>query len=218
MGIVSPLGASVETTFSALKANETAVAPLRIFSVLQPPPLPVGQVEDLRGNSHLPRAHRLGLTAARQAMEGIDCRLDAVIVGSTTGGISQTEELLAEENEDSGLYQYHGLNTIAETIGEELNCTGELLTVSTACSSGTAAISLAAKMLSNGKAEWVLAVGVDSLCLLTYYGFHSLQLVDKKGSRPFANRHCFWLQKRPPYFENQFSYPFYILFRVSKLK
>ncbi len=185
LGIASPLGTGVETTVSALKGNETAVAPLRIFSVLQQPPLPVGQVEDLRGNSHLPRAHRLGLTAAGQAMEGIDCRLDAVIVGSTTGGISQTEELLAEENEDSGLYQYHGLNTIAETIGEELNCTGELLTVSTACSSGTAAISLAAKMLSSGEAEWVLAGGVDSLCLLTYYGFHSLQLVDKKGSRPF---------------------------------
>jgi len=185
LGIVSPFGASVETTFSALQANGTAVAPLRIFPVLQQPSLPVGQVEDLRGNSHLPRAHRLGIVAAKQAMEGNESGLDAVIVGSTTGGISQTEELLTEKNENAGLYQYHGLSTIAETIGEELNCTGQLLTVSTACSSGTAAISMAAKILACGEAEWVLAGGVDSLCLLTYYGFHSLQLVDKKRSRPF---------------------------------
>ncbi|RUM42202.1 MAG: 3-oxoacyl-ACP synthase, partial [Desulfocapsa sp.] len=185
LGIVSPLGASVETTFLALRANAAAVAPLRIFPVQQQPSLPVGQVEDLRGNSHLPRAHRLGLLAAKQAMEGNACSLDAVIVGSTTGGISQTEELLAEKNEHAGLYQYHGLSTVAETIGDELCCTGELLTVSTACSSGTTAISMAGKMLASGKAEWVLAGGVDSLCLLTYYGFHSLQLVDKKGSRPF---------------------------------
>jgi 3-oxoacyl-(acyl-carrier-protein) synthase len=40
-------------------------------------------------------------------------------------------------------------------------------------------------MLESGKSEWVLAGGADSLCLLTYYGFHSLQLVDKQGARPF---------------------------------
>lgn len=185
IGIVSPLGTGEEATFSALQANRSAVAPLRVFPVQQQPPLPVGQVEDLRGNSHLPRAHRLALTAAKQAMEENDCSLDAVIVGSTTGGISQTEELLAEKNEDVGLYQYHGLTTVAEEIGQELDCTGELLTVSTACSSGTVAISMACKMLESGEATWVLAGGADSLCLLTYYGFHSLQLVDKKGSRPF---------------------------------
>ncbi len=185
LGIISPLGIGEESTFTALQANNSAVAPLRVFPVQQQPPLPVGQVEDLRGYPHLPRAHRLALNAAKQAMEGSDCRLDAVIVGSTTGGISQTEELLAEKHEDAGLYQYHGLTTVAEAIGEELHCTGELLTVSTACSSGTVAISMACKMLESGEATWVLAGGADSLCLLTYYGFHSLQLVDKKGSRPF---------------------------------
>lgn len=185
IGIVSPLGTGEEATFASLKANNSAVAPLRVFPVQQQPPLPVGQVEDLRGNSHLPRAHRLALTAAKQAMEGNDCSLDAVIVGSTTGGISQTEELLAEKIEDAALYRYHGLTTVAEEIGEELHCTGELLTVSTACSSGTVAISMACKMLESGKEKYVLAGGADSLCLLTYYGFHSLQLVDKKGSRPF---------------------------------
>lgn len=185
IGIVSPLGIGEDATFATLRANRSAIAPLRIFPVQQQPPLPVGQVEDLRGDSTLPRAHRLALTAARQAMEGNDCSLDAVIVGSTTGGISRTEELLGEQNEDSGLYQYHGLTTIAEKIGEELGCTGELLSVSTACSSGTVAISMACKILESGDAQWIVAGGADSLCLLTYYGFHSLQLVDKKGSRPF---------------------------------
>jgi 3-oxoacyl-[acyl-carrier-protein] synthase I len=185
IGIVSPLGTGEDATFAALQANSSAVAPLRVFPVQQQPPLPVGQVEDLRGNSNLPRAHRLALIAAKQAMEGNDCSLDAVVVGSTTGGISQTEELLSEKNEDSVLYRHHGLTTVAEEIGEELQCAGELLTVSTACSSGTVAISMACKMLESGQAQWILAGGADSLCLLTYYGFHSLQLVDKKGSRPF---------------------------------
>lgn len=185
LGIVSPLGSGIEATFSSLRANQSGVSPLRVFPVKQQPPLPVGQVEDLRGDSTLPRGHRLALTAARQAMEGQACALDAVVVGSTTGGIALTEELLAEQNRDPALYSHHGLGTVAEAIGEALQCEGRLLSVSTACSSGAVAISMASKMLESGDATWVLAGGADSLCLLTYYGFHSLQLVDKDGSRPF---------------------------------
>ena len=185
LGIISPLGSGVEATFSSLQTNQSGITPLRVFPVQQQPPLPVGQVEDLRGDSTLPRGHRLALTAARQAMEGKVCELDAIIVGSTTGGIALTEELLAEKNSDPNLYSHHGLGTVAEAIGEALQCEGQLLSVSTACSSGAVAISMASKMLENGEAKWVLAGGADSLCLLTYYGFHSLQLVDKDGSRPF---------------------------------
>ncbi len=185
LGILSPLGSGVQETFSAIQRNSSAVAPLSVFPVQQQPPLPVGEVRDVVGGGALPRAHQLALTAAAQAMEGNDCTLDAVIVGSTTGGISRTEKLLAEECADAASYCYHGLGTVAEEIGKQFACSGELLTVSTACSSGTVAISMACKMLESGKAEWVLAGGTDSLCLLTYYGFHSLQLVDKKGSRPF---------------------------------
>ncbi len=185
VGIVSPLGTGVDATLVALRNNSPAIAPLHVFSVQQQPPLPVGQVDIADVGSGLPRTHRLAIASAKQAMVGYDCIPDAVIVGSTTGGISRTEKLLAEKSQDATLYKYHGLGTVAEEIGKELHCTGELLSFSTACSSGTVAISMACKMLEAGDAEWVLAGGADSLCLLTYYGFHSLQLVDKKGSRPF---------------------------------
>lgn len=185
VGIVSPLGVGGDATFAALKKNTSAIAPLNVFPVQQQPPLPVGQVELSEDGSGLPRTHRLAIASAKQAMAGYDTIPDVVIVGSTTGGISRTEKLLAEKNQDAAFYKYHGLSTVAEEIGKELDCTGELLSFSTACSSGTVAISMACKMLESGNAKWVLAGGADSLCLLTYYGFHSLQLVDKKGSRPF---------------------------------
>ena len=185
VGIVSPLGTGIDATLVALRDNRPAIASLNIFPVQQQPPLPVGQVELPDNASTLPRTHRLAIASAKQAMLGYDCILDAVIVGSTTGGISRTEKLLREKNQDAANYRYHGLSTVAEEIGKELDCTGELLSFSTACSSGTVAISMGCKMLESGDAEWVLAGGADSLCLLTYYGFHSLQLVDKKGSRPF---------------------------------
>jgi 3-oxoacyl-[acyl-carrier-protein] synthase I len=56
--------------------------------------------------------------------------------------------------------------------------------VSTACSSGVVALAIAMRLLQSGRARSVLAGGVDSLSRLTYFGFHSLQLVDRMGCRP----------------------------------
>jgi len=185
VGIVSPLGSDVDKTLASLQANHSGIAPLRVFSVKQQPALLVGQAEISEDFATLPRTHRLAMAAAKQAMAGQDCTPDAVVVGTTTGGISRTEKLLAENSQDPTSYMYHGLTTVAEAIGKEVQCNGERLTFSTACSSGAVAISMACRMLESGKSQWVLAGGADSLCLLTYYGFHSLQLVDKQGSRPF---------------------------------
>ena len=185
IGIVSPLGCGVDATEQKLRENNSAIAPLNtdVFHIQQPPPLPVGQVSDIP-DSPLPRTHRLTIAAAKQAMERYSHAPDAVIIGTTTGGILSTEEELIKGEENPEKYSHHGLTTVAEELADAVSCTGPALTVSTACSSGTVAISMALKMLQSGNAEWVLAGGADSLCRLTYYGFHSLQLVDPDGSKP----------------------------------
>jgi len=185
LGIISPLGCGADATELSLRENRCAIAPLdaTIFPIQNPPPLPTGQVSDLP-DSPLPRTHRLTLAAAVQAMAGCSSVPDAVIIGTTTGGILATEELLAKGETNSREYSHHGLTTVAEELALAVNCTGPALTVSTACSSGSVAIGMALKMLRAGEAEWVLAGGADSLCRLTYFGFHSLQLVDSDGSRP----------------------------------
>ncbi len=184
IGIISPLGCGLDATALALRKNKPAITPLNVFAIKHPPALPVGQVQELPDSS-LPRTHRLAISAATQAMEGCGHSPDAVIIGTTTGGILSTENLLAGGEKDSKKYSHHGLTTVAEEIARKVRCTGQALTVSTACSSGTVAISMALKMLQSGTAEWVLAGGADSLCRLTYFGFHSLQLVDPEGSKPY---------------------------------
>ncbi|RWX44532.1 Beta-ketoacyl synthase, N-terminal domain, partial [Candidatus Electrothrix communis] len=203
-GIISPLGADYASTEAKLRKGNTAIRPLDLFSLVRGNPLPVGQaplLED-RGDStlSLPRSHRLALAAAKQALhnkggkEGLasgsssEVTPDVVILGTTTGGILTTEELLYEqvkEKPEKSRFRYHGLHTIAACIAEACHCTGPALTVSTACASGAVALALALRMLRSGQAETVLAGGVDSLCRLTYFGFHSLQLVDRKGCKPF---------------------------------
>jgi len=191
VGIISALGSGFAETEKTLRANRSAIKPLTLFSLLQGTPLPVGQVDvdGLDLPSALPRTHSLALLAAGQAMAGGNHPPDAVIIGTTTGGIATTEQLLRNAEPNKELYRYHGLNTVAQYVGRELGCSGPALTVSTACSSGAVAIALGMAMLRAGQARTVLVGGVDSLSRLTYFGFHSLQLVDRNGCRPLdANR------------------------------
>ncbi|EKD37033.1 MAG: 3-oxoacyl-[acyl-carrier-protein] synthase, partial [uncultured bacterium] len=144
----------------------------------------VGQVDGLDEISVLPRTHRLAHIAAGQAMAGHSDPPDAIIIGTTTGGIATTETLLRDNERNKELYRHHGLTTVADSLAEEFNCTGPVLTVSTACSSGAVAIAMGLAMLRGGQARTVLVGGVDSLSRLTYFGFHSLQLVDRTGCKP----------------------------------
>jgi 3-oxoacyl-(acyl-carrier-protein) synthase len=187
-GIISSLGSGAAATEKTLRENRSAIKPLRLFSLLHGSPLPVGQVAGLNQPSSLPRTHRLALLAAEQAMAHAGVPPDAVIIGTTTGGIATTEQLLRNHEHTKTLYRYHGLTTVAHALARALHCTGPVLTVSTACSSGIVAIAMGLAMLRGGMAETVLVGGVDSLSRLTYFGFHSLQLVDRDGCKPLDRK------------------------------
>ncbi len=184
LGILSALGNDIKATEQALRENRSGISPLQLFPVQQQSPLPTAEVTNLTSTS-LPRTHTLALAAAKQAMSCSPAPPDAVILGTTTGGILTTEQQLAAGEKNPDKYKYHGLSTVAQTVAEQYECTGKAFTVSTACSSGAVALTLAMRMLQAGEVTTVLAGGVDSLCYLTYYGFHSLQLVDQEGSKPF---------------------------------
>jgi len=185
MGVISAVGCGVAETAEALKQARRALRPITLFAVTADAPLAVGQVE-LRADPAdlLPRTHRLAHMAADQALSGTTLAPDAIVVGTTTGGILTTEALLEKGIADPDGCRYHGLGSVAEALARRCGCSGPLITVSTACSSGAVALVLAMEMLRSGKARRVLAGGVDSLCRLTYFGFKSLQLIDPQGARP----------------------------------
>lgn len=184
VGIISPLGKGRDATKQALSRNLSALGPLTLFPLLNGPALPVGQTTEPENGLWPPRTHRLAREAATMAMAASQDPPDAVILGCTTGGILTTEHLLRSQIDDKTAYRYHGLFSLAEDIADLCGCSGPALTVSTACSSGTAALALALRLLRQGRMRRILAGGVDSLCRLTYFGFHSLQLVDRNGCHP----------------------------------
>ncbi len=185
IGIISPAGKNVPEVLDTLKRPDRRISQLGLFTVPEGVVLPVGEIPSFPAQGEIPRTHALALNAARQAMEGSAQPPDAVVVGTTTGGILTTEQLLRNKNSDPALYHLHTPGTVGEKIARSVGCRGPVLTASTACASGTTVLILALELIRTGSAERVLAVGVDSLCRLTCFGFSLLKLVDPAGARPF---------------------------------
>lgn len=184
VGVITPLGRGLEATESSLRENARGISPIRMFNPPHGNPLPVGEIPDQLLCDSLPRTHALALLAARDALAASPGPVDAVILGVTTGGMHRTEELLRAGEKDPERYLHHATGSVAECIAAETNCTGPVISVSTACSSGAVAVKLGLELLRSGAARRVLAGGADSLCKFTYYGFNSLQLIDPSGARP----------------------------------
>lgn len=184
MGVVCPLGCGLKETLDALTKANCGLGAIRLFPVLVKQKLPVGAVDLKNDDSGLPRTHRLARLATDQALADSDRAPDAIVLGSTTGGILATESLFEEKDGDPEHYRWHALGSVGEDLAACCGCTGPVITVSTACSSGAVAIKLAMEMLRCGLARRVLAGGADSLCRLTYFGFNSLQLIDPAGAHP----------------------------------
>lgn len=184
MGIISPVGKGAAQTERAIRQGLSGIQPLQLFSSAGVDPLPVGEVDLPPTAETVPRTHRLALLAAREALGESGQPPDAIVLGVTTGGVLTTEENLKSGRKNPSAYRYHSTGSVAEYLAAELSCRGLLITVSTACSSGTVALKVAENLLRTGQAGSVLAGGADALCRLTYFGFNSLQLIDPAGARP----------------------------------
>lgn len=188
MGIISPVGQGVCETINSIRKAVRGIKPLSLFPTSHTPPLPVGEIDSFSFLENVPRTHALALFAAKEAMKNTDRAPDAIVIGVTTGGMPVTEELLKRGEIDFKQYSYHSTGSVAEYIARHVGCKGPVITVSTACSSGTMALKIALEMLRCGKVKQVLAGGADALCRLTYCGFHALQLVDETGAHPFDRK------------------------------
>jgi len=184
MGLITPLGSGVDRNWTALLKGKTGIGVLTLFPTANDLSFPVGQVTKSFPPEGPPRTHQLALMAAEEAIDHTIGPPDAIIMGSTTGGMSRTEELLKEKQLSPTLFSYHSTGSVAEYLALKMKCKGPVITVSTACSSGATAIAMALALLKTGRFKKILVGGAESLCRLTYFGFHSLQLIDPHGSRP----------------------------------
>ncbi len=196
VGIVSALGVGATRTFERLCAGETGIAELTLFDTKGLAGKLAGEVPGLVVPSDSERADTLALLAAREALSqaafsAAGARL-GLIVGSTAAGMLETEaELLRSDAKPPSPWPRarrlftHPLATTERILARELGGIEQSVTLCSACSSGALALIIAAHWIVSGRADAVLAGGVDPLCRMTYAGFSSLGVLDTEACRPF---------------------------------
>ncbi len=147
---------------------------------------------DCRNN----RLARLGLRqdgfldAVAAARQRYGAQRVGVFMGTSTGGIQQTELAYRARGVDGALpgwYDYphtHSAFSVAQFTQRELGLSNLALTISTACSSSAKVFASAQRAMRSGLCDAAVVGGADSLCLMTLYGFNSLQLISPDICRP----------------------------------
>jgi 3-oxoacyl-(acyl-carrier-protein) synthase len=202
LGVISAIGNSVVSTLDSLRTSSSGIAPLALIDSIHKGVLPVGEVkmpnsalaEVLSLPAGLPRTAMLGIHAAREAVShsGIDLKKwrTGLISATTTGGMDKTEFFFDEyltSPEKARLRDVvnHGCGRTTEIIAGELGIDTYISTINTACSSSANAIAFAARMITAGMLDVVVAGGTDALTKFTLNGFNSLMILDTQPCRPF---------------------------------
>ena len=187
LGLVTAAGLDPPQVLASLKAGKSGLGSLKLFPTSLPQPPIVGELSGLDDDYGRPRTQIMALQAARQALAHDPAPPEALVLGVATGGVLSLEEVLLSGRQDPDLFR-EGAITVGEMLAREIRCQGPVLSISTACSSGAAALKVALELIRSGTAGRVLCLGVETLSRLTVYGFHFLQLLDPMGTRPL-DRH-----------------------------
>lgn len=115
-----------------------------------------------------------------------------MFLGTSTSGIAATEQAYQQRDARNGslpdsfdLLGTHNIHSLVSFSQKYLGLNGVGLTISTACSSSAKVFAAATRYIEAGLCDAAVVGGVDSLCLTTLYGFHSLQLVSPQPCRPW---------------------------------
>jgi 3-oxoacyl-[acyl-carrier-protein] synthase II len=201
LGAVSPFGAGVKAFWEGLASARCAIEPLTLietegFRARIAAAVPAAAVDRLAASRRRSRADRFGLAAATEAVEDAglsraELARTALVVGAVGGGMLEAEAWYwARARGHGGPDAGAGLAAVlpcshADVIGRRLGLGGPRETVVMACSSGAAALAMAADLIESGAAPRAVAGGVDTITRVCYMGFNALRLLDPEPCRPF---------------------------------
>ena len=205
LGMVSPLGNSVEETWAALIAGKSGAGPITRFDATGFPVRFACEVKgleattyvDARASRRMDRCTHLALAAARQAES--DSALDVqavaervgVAVGTAMGGVESFEESVAQLN-DRGPERLSPFrivqiipNLSAGWVSIELGTRGPLLSQSTACAASNMAIGDGLDAIRLGRADVMFCGGTEApVTKIGIAGFASMRATSRRNDDP----------------------------------
>jgi len=204
IGIFCGAGKDIPSFTDSLINGKSAIAELELFDASRFHSRIGAEIRNYRASDYfapslarkLSRADQFAMIAAGEAVSDSalsNCRISSetgVCVGAGAAGMYQGEFWLKAQIEGKkaspGLLRGILPDSTATLLAKNFRFRGYQGTVTTACSSSSTAIGMAAEMISRGELKTVLAGGTDALSLLTFAGFNSLRVVDPQPCSPFS--------------------------------
>ncbi len=205
--LVTANGRGVDPILQALRERRSGLKPCDFEDVMLK--THIGRVTGLEGFSLDHNIERfdcrnnrlawLGLqqdsftVAVAEAKQRYGARRLAVVMGTSTSGILETEHAYRARNIWTDVlptwytsrYRYtHNMFSLGHFVRTCLGLEGPSMVISTACSSSAKVFATAARLMQAGLCDAAIVGGVDSLCLTTLYGFSALQLLSSGPCRP----------------------------------
>ena len=182
LGLLTPVGNDVMSSWSAIRAGKSGIKPIESFDVSGFSTRFGGALKAFDRDKYLPakEARRMdefmhyGIAAGIQALadsglqeDGFEAERFGVAVGSGIGGITTIEDT-ALQIKESGPRKVTPffvpgsiINMISGTLSIRFGLKGPNIAVVTACTTGTHNIGLAANMISNDQADIMLVGGAE---------------------------------------------------------
>ncbi len=211
MGVLSPLGPTLASTWAGLLSGRSGIRSLAAFANhavriggVVPDFVPADALGEQTARQ-LDRFAALAVVAAREAVAqaGFDIEARgprtrwATVVGSALGGLSTYEQALDALAVEGRVSPFTATGTIANAgaaaVARDQGAQGPSICPVTACATGSDAIGMGADLIRMGRADVVLAGGADAplnrglLAGLAATGAASTRNDDPQGAcRPFA--------------------------------
>ncbi|TAJ21955.1 MAG: beta-ketoacyl-[acyl-carrier-protein] synthase II [Dehalococcoidia bacterium] len=214
MGVVSPLGNTLDEFWTRVIAGESGIAKMTLVDTDKYPCKVAGEVKDWDYTLYMDRkdgrrmarfsqfaiaAARMAIEDARLNLEGVDLERVGVLMGNGGGGLQSDEEAVRTMDTRGGMkvdpfFVSKRLNNMAgANIAIQFGLLGYNNTIVTACAAGTQAIGDAVEVIRRGALDVALAGGAEAgICELGLAGFSSMRALStgfndtpERASRPF---------------------------------
>lgn len=206
LGMVSPIGNTVEESWNNALAGKSGIGVITLFDASSFGSRIAGEVKNFEVEKYLPakearrfdRFIQLGIAAAVQALddsgltfEGEEAERAGSAIGSGIGGlpiICQNYQSYMERGERR-ISPFLIPGAIANMVSGQLsimrNLQGPSLAYSTACTTGLHSIGEAAWMIRRGDADVMVAGGAEStVCPLGVGGFDNMHALSRRNDDP----------------------------------
>ncbi len=206
MGVVSPLGESVNDYWESLVAGRSGIGPMTLVDPSDYPCKVAGEASDFdarqyidaRESRRMARFSQMAVAAAALAIEDAALDLSAedserlgVVMGNGNGGFPNTEDNARILVRRGGMRVSPFFipmilpNMAAANVSRLFGLKGYTSTIITACAAGTQGIGEAAEAIRRGAADVVLSGGCEAgICQLGLGGFNVIKALSRREVAP----------------------------------